>query len=104
MLASRLLTRAEWGVWRAMPYRIHLTLDFAAGVGAVAMPWLANFSHNRRARNTFLVMGAISIAASLLSGVFGSAEEMPGGLLAGNSVGSTPSDEEKSGYNDQFVE
>jgi len=77
VLASTVLTRAEWGIWKAMPYRMHLTLDFAAGVGVVAMPWLAGFAHDRRARNTFLALGVISVAASLLSGVFGAAKEMP---------------------------
>ncbi|MFD2717491.1 hypothetical protein ACFST9_02120 [Hymenobacter monticola] len=77
VLASTLLTRAEWGVWKLMPYKAHLTLDFAAGLGTMAMPWLAGFARRRRARNTFLVFGAISVGASLLSGLFGPARELP---------------------------
>ncbi|MBO2007525.1 hypothetical protein [Hymenobacter negativus] len=77
VLASTLFTRAEWGVWKLVPYKAHLFLDFAAGVGAMAMPWLAGFAQDRRARNTFLGIGAISLGASLLSGVFSNSEEMP---------------------------
>jgi hypothetical protein len=77
VLASTLLTRAEWGVWKLMPYKAHLTLDFAAGLGTMALPWLAGFARHRRVRNTFLAFGAISVGASLLSGLFGEAREMP---------------------------
>jgi hypothetical protein len=77
VLASTLLTRAEWGVLKLMPYKVHLLLDFAAGLGAMGMPWLAGFARDRRARNTFLAIGAISVGASLLSGVFSQPEEMP---------------------------
>ncbi|MBJ6109407.1 hypothetical protein JAO73_10305 [Hymenobacter sp. BT523] len=77
VLASTLVTRAEWGVVKAMPYKTHLLLDFVSGLGAMALPWLAGFSRNRAARNTFLTIGAISVAAGLLSGVLGDAEEMP---------------------------
>ena len=77
VLVSTVLTRAEWGLWKFMPYKTHLFLDFSAGLGVMAMPWLAGFARDRRARTTFLVMGAISLGASLLSGVFGEAKEMP---------------------------
>ncbi|MBF9140008.1 SPW repeat domain-containing protein [Hymenobacter properus] len=77
VLASTMLTRAEWGVFKAMPYKAHLALDFGAGVGTMALPWLAGFSRRRQARNAFLIFGAISVGASLLSGLFGGAREMP---------------------------
>lgn len=77
VLASTLFTRAEWGVWKFMPYKAHLTLDFAAGLGTMAMPWLAGFARTRRARNTFLAFGAISVVASLLSVLFGNVRELP---------------------------
>lgn len=77
VLASTVLTRAEWGLAKLMPYKTHLTLDFTAGLAVLAMPWLAGFGRDNRARNTFLVMGAISVGASLLSGLFGGAKEMP---------------------------
>jgi hypothetical protein len=82
VLASTLLTRAEWGVWKLLPYKAHLTLDFGAGLGTMALPWLAGFARDRRARNTFLVFGAISVGASLLSGLFGQARELPSAAAA----------------------
>jgi hypothetical protein len=82
VLASTLLTRAEWGVWKLLPYKAHLALDFAAGLGTMALPWLAGFARDRRARNTFLAFGAISVGASLLSGVFGESREMPAASIA----------------------
>lgn len=85
VLASTLLTRAEWGVWKLVPYKAHLTLDFAAGLGTMALPWLAGFARDRRARNTFLVIGAISAGAGLLSGLFGGAREMPSAVAASAS-------------------
>lgn len=77
VLASTLFTRAEWGVWKLVPYKAHLALDFTAGLGTMAMPWLAGFARDRRARNTFLAIGAVSVGAGLLSGLFGRAEKMP---------------------------
>jgi hypothetical protein len=77
VLVSTLLTRAEWGLVRVMPYKTHVTLDFVAGLAAMSAPWLFGFGQHRRARNTFLAMGAVSVAASLLSGMFRHPEEMP---------------------------
>lgn len=90
VLASTLLTRAEWGVWKLVPYKAHLALDFAAGLGTMALPWLAGFARDRRARNTFLVIGAISVGAGLMSGLFGGAEELPAAADA-SEVNSLPS-------------
>jgi hypothetical protein len=87
VLASTVLTRAEWGMFKLMPYKAHLFLDFGAGLGVMAMPWLAGFARDRRARNTFLVMGAISVGASLLSGLFGGARELPGSVAEGGPHG-----------------
>jgi hypothetical protein len=77
VLLSTLLTRAEWGLVRVMPYKTHVTLDFVAGLAAVSAPWLFGFGEHKRARNTFLAIGAISLGASLLSGMFGHTQEMP---------------------------
>ncbi|MDB5236759.1 MAG: hypothetical protein JWR44_3752 [Hymenobacter sp.] len=77
VLASTLFTRAEWGVFKVMPYKAHIALDFVAGLGTMAMPWLAGFARDRRARNTFLVAGAISVTADVLSGLFSGSQEMP---------------------------
>lgn len=67
ILVSSILTRAEWGFVRVMPYRAHLALDTLGGVMGLAAPWLFGFSENKRARNTFLVMGAFGLMAGLLS-------------------------------------
>ena len=80
VLASTVFTRAEWGVVKLLPYKAHLALDFAAGLGTMAMPWLAGFARDRRARNSFFVIGAVSVSAGLLSGLFSGSREMPAGV------------------------
>ena len=72
-LAYSLVTRAEWGIVRVLPYKIHIGLDFASGVFALAAPWMFGFSGNARARNTFLAMGVTGVLVGLLS----EPEEMP---------------------------
>ena len=62
-----LFTSYERGLVKEIPYKTHLMLDFVGGVASLAMPWLFGFAHNTRARNTFLALGAFSVAASLLS-------------------------------------
>ena len=64
---SSLLTRAEWGTVKVMPYRAHLAIDAGLGAFALAAPWLFGFAGNRPARNTFLAMGAAGLSAGLLS-------------------------------------
>ena len=66
-LVNTLFTRAEWGVVKVMPYKAHLAVDAVTGVAALAAPWLFGFSNDRRARNTFLAMGATALAVTLLS-------------------------------------
>ncbi len=73
VLLSALLTRAEWGLVRAIPFKTHLVLDVASGILAVGAPYLFGFSGNKRARNVFLAMGAAGFAA----GFFTQAREMP---------------------------
>ena len=73
ILMSSLFTRAEWGLFKVIPYKIHLILDFSAGMFSLTAPWLFGFSKNRKARNAFLAIGMTGILASLLS----EPEEMP---------------------------
>lgn len=73
ILASSLFTRAEWGAVRTVPFKTHLALDTAVGALSLAAPWLFGFAQNRRARNTFLAMGAFGLMAGLLS----KSDEMP---------------------------
>jgi len=73
ILASSLVTRAEWGVFKVMPYKAHLVLDTLGGLTALTAPWLFGFAKNRKARNTFLAAGIFGLMAGLLS----KPEEMP---------------------------
>jgi hypothetical protein len=77
VLASSLFTRAEWGVFKLVPYKAHVALDFGSGLATLAMPWLAGFADDRRARNTFLAMGTVGVTVGLLSGLFRQPQEMP---------------------------
>lgn len=67
ILASALLTRAEWGAVKLVPFKLHLVADTGVGAFALAAPWLFGFADNPKARNTFLVMGAFGMIAGLLS-------------------------------------
>ena len=49
VLAGSLLTRAEWGFVKVMPYKAHLVLDFLGGAAAFAAPWVLGFAHNKAA-------------------------------------------------------
>jgi len=73
ILASSLMTRAEWGAFKVMPYKAHLVLDVVGGLAGLSAPWLFGFAKNRRARNTFLAAGVFGLLAGLLS----KPEEMP---------------------------
>ncbi len=73
LMASSFFTRSETGVVRVIPFKAHLAIDLVNGVFALGAPWLFGFSHNRRARNAFLAIGAMNIMAGLLT----RAEEMP---------------------------
>ena len=73
ILASSLVTRAEWGAFKVMPYKAHLVLDVVGGLAGLSAPWLFGFAKNRRARNTFLAAGVFGLLAGLLS----KPEEMP---------------------------
>ena len=79
ILLTSLFTRAEWGLVRVLPFKAHLVADAVVGAFAASAPWLFGFAENKRARNTFLVIGAFGLMAGLLS----RPEEMP-------EVGATP--------------
>ncbi len=67
IMLSSFLTRAEWGIAKVMPYKLHLMLDTLGGLTALTAPWLFGFSNNSRARNTFLLMGVFGLIAGNLS-------------------------------------
>lgn len=60
-------TRYELGAVRVIPFKAHLATDVAAGLFTLGAPWLFGFSRNRAARDTFVVAGAISVLAGLLT-------------------------------------
>lgn len=66
-LTYALVTKAEWGVVKLLTYKAHLAIDFAVGAASVAAPWMLGFAHNKRARNTLLVMGAVTFVVGVLS-------------------------------------
>lgn len=68
-------TRAEWGLIRILPYKVHLMADAGLGILLMLAPVLLGFVHDAAARNTFLVLGAAMIGAST---VLSRPEEMPG--------------------------
>lgn len=66
-LTYTLLTRAEWGLFKVIPFKVHLTTDFTAGIFTLTAPWLFKFAENKNARNAFLALGITSVVASLLT-------------------------------------
>jgi hypothetical protein len=73
VLASTMLTRAEWGVLKVVPFKAHLALDVVVSLFSFAAPWLFGFAKNTKARNTFLAMGAVGAVVTALT----EPEEMP---------------------------
>ncbi|WP_375418461.1 hypothetical protein [uncultured Hymenobacter sp.] len=66
-------TRAEWGLFKAIPFKTHLTIDLVTAATALTAPWLFGFAKNTKARNAFLGIGA----TLLLTGLLTKPEEMP---------------------------
>lgn len=73
VLLSSLLTRAEWGLAPVIPFKAHLAADWVVGAFTLGAPWLFGFAGHKRARNTFLAMGAFGLIATFLT----RPEEMP---------------------------
>lgn len=48
-------TRTPLGVVRLVPFRWHGRAELASVGAQLALPWLAGFGHNRRARTFFLI-------------------------------------------------
>jgi hypothetical protein len=61
------LTDYPLGVRRAVPFRTHGALDFAMTPLIPALPWLFGFARDRRARNFFLGLAAISAIVTALT-------------------------------------
>jgi hypothetical protein len=67
VLATTMLTRAEWGVCKVLPFKGHLALDVVVSLLAFSAPWLFGFANNAKARNTFLAMGAVGAVVTSLT-------------------------------------
>ena len=61
------LTDYPLGVRRSVPFRTHGALDFAMAPLIPALPWLLGFARDRRARNFFLGLAAISAIVTALT-------------------------------------
>lgn len=64
-LLYSLLTNYEYAMARVIPYRVHLTIDFIAGLLLLVSPWLFGFSD--RIYLPHVILGAFEIVAVLLS-------------------------------------
>jgi hypothetical protein len=73
-LLYSLLTKAEWGVARVLPFKKHLIIDFTTSLFALGAPWLLGFAGNAKARNTLLAVGLAGLSASALT----QPDELPG--------------------------
>ena len=66
-LLMGLFTKHEGGLVKALPFNTHLKMDAVAGLLTLGAPWMFGFAHNRRARNAFIALAAISFAVVALS-------------------------------------
>lgn len=83
ILLTSLTTRAEWGLVRLLPYKLHLAADVVVGLFALLSPFLFGFADHPTPRNAFIVFGLFGIMAGTLS----QSNEMPT-LVASRSGGS----------------
>lgn len=67
VFAATLMTRAELGLLRIVPFRLHLVGDVGGGLLFLAAPWLFGFDSDMLARNTFLAFGALVLGATALT-------------------------------------
>jgi hypothetical protein len=66
-LGVSLLTDAKWGLVRLIPYKTHAIIDVATGALALAAAISPPIADNKRARNTFLIMGITGLIVGALS-------------------------------------
>ena len=64
-LVYSLFTDYEYSMVRMIPFKAHLTLDFASGVLLLVSPWLFGFSD--RMYLPHVILGAIEIGAVLMT-------------------------------------
>lgn len=61
------LTDYPPAVRRLVPLRMHAATDAALGVSTPLLPWLLGFSDDRRARNLFLGLTAVTLGVAALT-------------------------------------
>jgi hypothetical protein len=61
------LTDYPLAVKRTVPFKAHGALDAAIGPLLPALPWLLGFARDRRARNFFLGLAAITLVVTTLT-------------------------------------
>lgn len=61
------LTDYPLSLKRAVPFKAHGALDAAMAPLFPALPWLLGFARDRRARNFFLGLAAITVLATVLT-------------------------------------
>jgi hypothetical protein len=61
------LTKAEWGLYKILPFKAHLVVDLSVSLFAIGAPWLFGFSNNKAARNAVVAIGLAGLSASLLT-------------------------------------
>jgi hypothetical protein len=66
-LGVSLLTDAKWGLVRLIPYKTHAIIDVATGALALAVAISPPIADNKKARNTFLIMGITGLIVGALS-------------------------------------
>lgn len=67
VLATTLMTRAEWGLVKVLPFKAHLAADVVVGALSLGAPWLFGFAKDTRARNAFLGIGVLGLMVDLLT-------------------------------------
>lgn len=65
VIALSLCTDYEWGAFKILSMRMHLTIDLILGIFIAVSPWLFGFAD--QGVWPYLIFGFIAIAASLLS-------------------------------------
>ena len=67
VLTSTLLTRAEWGAVKIIPFKTHLAIDALGSTLALTASLLPGIAKNKKARTTLLIVGLFGLAVVALS-------------------------------------
>lgn len=78
MLSSALMTKAEWGLFKKVPFRAHLAADAGLSLLAIATPWLGKFTDNKIATFGFVFLG---VSGLIISGLLTQRNDMNDSVL-----------------------